>query len=63
MRAQMRFKSDHHDIYTEKVNQIALNYTDDKRLQTFNGIITYPFGTNAFKVCKIETLTKRKLQD
>ena len=63
MRAKMRFKSDHHDVYTEKVNQIALNYTDDKRLQTFNGIITYPFGTNAFKVCEIETLTKRKLQD
>ena len=50
MGAQMRFKSDHHDIYTEKVNKIALNYTDDKRLQTFNGIIPYPFGTNAFKV-------------
>ena len=63
MRAQMRFKSGHHDIYTEEVNKIALNYTDDKRLQTFNGIITYPYGTNAFKVCESEMLTKRKLHD
>ena len=63
MRAQVRFKSDHHDIYTEEVNKIALNYTDDKRLQTFNGIITYPYATNAFKVCESEMLSKRKLQD
>ena len=63
MRAQMRFKSDHHDVYTEEVHKIALNYTDDKRLQTFNGIITYPYGTNAFEVCESEMLTKRKLHD
>ena len=62
MPVQMRFNSDHHDVYTEKVNKIALNYTDDKRLQTFNGIITYPYGTNAFKMCESEVLTKRKLQ-
>ena len=62
MPVQMRFNSDHHDVYTEKVNKIALNYTDDKRLQTFNGIITYPYGTNAFKMCESEMLTKRKLQ-
>ena len=62
MPVQMRFNSDHNDVYTEKVNKIALNYTDDKRLQTFNGIITYPYGTNAFKMCESEMLTKRKLQ-
>ena len=60
MRAQMRFKSDHHDIYTEEVNKIALNYTNDNRLQTFNGFVTYPYGTNAFKVCESEMLTKKK---
>ena len=62
MPVQMRFNSDHHDVYTEEVHKIALNYTDDKRLQTFNGIITYPYGTNAFKMCESEMLTKRKLQ-
>ena len=40
-------------VYTE-VNKIALSSNDDKRLQTFDGIITYPIGTNAFKVCENE---------
>ena len=60
MCSQMRFKSDHHDIYTEEINKIVLNYTDDKRLQTFDGITTYPYGSNAFKVCESEMLTKKK---
>ena len=60
MRTQTRFKSDHHDIYTEEINKIALNYTDDKRLQAFDGITTYPYGSNAFKVCESEMLTKKE---
>ena len=60
MQSQMRFKSDHHEMYTEEVNKIALNYIEDKRLQTFDGITTYPHGTNAFKVCESEMLVKRK---
>ena len=60
MCSQMRFKSDHHDIYTEEINKIVLNHTDDKRLQTFDGITTYPYGSNAFKVCESEMLTKKK---
>ena len=63
MRNQMRFKRDHHDMYTEEINKIALNYTDDKRLQPFDGITTYPYGTNAFKVCESEMLTKGKLYE
>ena len=40
-------------IFTEEeVNKIALSSNDDKRLQTFDGIIKYPYGTNAFKVCE-----------
>ena len=60
MRTQTRFKSDHHDIYTEEINKIVLNYTDDKRLQAFDGITTYPYGSNAFKVCESEMLTKKE---
>ena len=37
---------------TEEVNKIALNSNDDKILQTLDGIETYPYGTNAFKVCE-----------
>ena len=57
---QIRFKSDYHDVYTEKINKIALNYTDNKRLQTFDGITTCPYGANAFKVCESEMMVKLK---
>ena len=48
-------------MYTEETNKIALNScNDDKGLQTFDGITTYPYGTNAFKVCESEMLTKKR---
>ena len=34
---------------------------DDKRLQTFDKITTYPHGTNAFKVCESELIIVRDL--
>ena len=58
IRSQLRFKSDHHKVYTEEVNKIALSSNDDKRIQTFDKVTTYPYGTNAFKVCESETLSK-----
>ena len=58
LKSQRRFKSDHHNVYTEEVNKIALNSHDDKRLQTFDRVRAYPYGTNAFKVCKSEILSK-----
>ena len=42
---QQRFKSDHHKLYTEEVNKITLSNNDDKRLETFDGIETCPYGT------------------
>ena len=45
-------------MYTEEVNKIALSSTDNKRLQTFNRVTTYPYGTNAFKVCESEMLSR-----
>ena len=45
-------------MYTEEVNKIAVSSNDDKRLQTFDGVTTYPYGTNAFKVCESEMLRK-----
>ena len=58
LRSQLRFKSDHHDVYTEEVNKITLTSNDDKRLQTFDRVTTYPYETNAFKVCESEMLSK-----
>ena len=62
LKSEHRFKCDHHKVYTLEVNKIALSSDDDdKRLQTFDGIETYPYGTNAFKVCESEMTTVRGL--
>ena len=61
LKSQQSFKSDHHKVYKEEVNKIALSSSDDKRLQTFNVIETYPYETNAFKVCESEITVVRKL--
>ena len=60
IKSQLRFKSDHHDVYTEEVNKIALSSNDDKRIPTFDKVTTYPCRTNAFKVCEREMLSLRK---
>ena len=59
LKSQQRFKSYNHDVYTEEVNKIALSSNDDKRLQTFDRITTYPYRTNAFKVCESEMLNSK----
>ena len=53
LKSQQRFKSDHHKVYTEEINKIALSSNDDKRLQTSDRIKTYPYGRNAFKVFEV----------
>ena len=61
LKSQQKFKSVHYKVHTEEVNKIALSSNDDKRLQTFDGIETYPYGTNAFKVCESEMMVVRDL--
>ena len=39
---QHRFRSDHHQINTERVHKIALNNKDDKRIQSSD--TTYRIG-------------------
>ena len=56
LRSQLRFKSDLHIVYTEEINKIAISSNDDKRLQTFDKITAYPYGSNAFKVCESEMI-------
>ena len=58
-RPQQRFKSYNH-VYTEEVNKIAPSSNDDKRLQTFKRITTYPYVTNAFKICESEMLNSKR---
>ena len=57
LKSQLRFKSDHHNVYTEEISKIALS-SNDKRLQKFDRGTTYPYQTNAFKVCESEMLSK-----
>ena len=58
LKSQVRFKIDHRNVYTKEVNKIALNSNDDKRLQTFDRVTSYRYGTNAFKVYESEMLSK-----
>ena len=61
MRDQIRLKSDCHNIYTVKVNKVALRNRDNKRLQDYDKVTTYPIGTNSYIVCKSEMKIKLKL--
>ena len=63
IRSQQRFRSDHQKLCTEEVNKIALSSNDDKRIQTFDKVTTFPYGTNVFKVCEDEMLLKNKLNE
>ena len=58
LKSQQRFKSGCRNVCTEQINKIALSSNDDKRSQTFDNTTTYSFGTNAFKVCESEMLSK-----
>ena len=44
IKSQFGFRSRNHEIYTEKINKIALDSNDNKRIQDNNGINKYPRG-------------------
>ena len=41
LKSQQRFKSYHHEVYTEEFNKISLSSNDDKRLQTLDKVTTH----------------------
>ena len=61
LKSQETFKSDHRNIYTIEINKIALSSNDDKRLQTFDRVTTYPYGAPAVKVCESEMMVVKDL--
>ena len=44
IKSQFGFRSRNHEIYTEKINKIALSSNNNKRIQDDNRINTYPLG-------------------
>ena len=62
-KSQQRFKSEAHNVYTEELKMIALSSNDDKRLQIYDRITSYPYRTIAGKVCKTETLSNVNIND
>ena len=57
---QKRFKSDHHTITTEEINKIALSRKDDERIQSFDGIHTYPIGIDNDLLNELEKEIRNK---
>ena len=60
LRSQQRFKSDAHNVHTEEINNVASSFEDDKRLISYDGITSYPYGISAGLLCKQELLLKVK---
>ena len=60
LKLQQRLESCYHNVYSEQINKITLSSNDDRRLQTFDKITTHSYGTNVFKVCESEMLSKYK---
>ena len=61
LRSKQRFKSNRHTLYTEEVNKVTLSCNDDKRLQIFDRITSFPHRTNAFKMRESKMMAVRDL--
>ena len=46
--------------YNHDVKKVALSANDDKRLQKYDKITTYPQGTNRFKLFESEMLSDKR---
>ena len=45
LKSQQRFNDETRNAYTEEINKIVLSNNEDKRLQTFDKIRSYSYGT------------------
>lgn len=39
LKSQQRFRSEEHNVFTEKFNKIALGANNNKRIQTLDGVV------------------------
>ena len=57
-----RFQSGKHNVFTEKINKIALSSSDDKRMQSIDSIETYAYGTSKDLICKEENIKRNNIR-
>ena len=62
LKSQQTFKIEAHSVYAEEINKIVQSCNDDKRLQIFDRITSYTYGTNAGKLCKTKLLKHVKIK-
>ena len=63
LKTQQSFRSKTHNVFTEKVNKIALSASDDKKKQIRDGVISDPFSADAGTVCKAEWIEHAKKEN
>ena len=51
---QQRFKTYYHNMNAEEINKVALSSNDNKIMQTFDNVTTFPQETPAVKYVKIK---------
>ena len=54
LKTQRTFSSKKHNIFSEKINKIALSSNDDKRIQSIDSVETYAHKMSKDLVCKEE---------
>ena len=52
LKTQQRFRSENHNVFTEKINTIAWSSNDDKRIQSIDSTEIYEFGNSKNLICK-----------
>ena len=56
LKAEQRFRSEKHNVFTEEINKIALSSNDDKRMQSIDLIETYAYGMGKYLVSEKEEI-------
>ena len=61
LKTQQRFKSERHNVFTEKTTKIALRSNNDKRMQSIDSIKTYEYGTSKDLVSEKEEIKRNNI--
>ena len=56
LKTQKRFKGERHNVFTKKINKIAVSPVDDKIMQSIDSIEAYAYGTSKYLVSKKEEI-------